>query len=68
MKILSKNTVRVIQNSYQIELESGRKVNYSEYLDEKGKVIDCEVRDENGHEIDDPGLYEQLLQLIDELT
>lgn len=40
---------------------------YKEWLNEKGKVIDSRLVDKDGHEIDDPILYEQVIEFVDDL-
>jgi hypothetical protein len=40
---------------------------YKEWLNEKGKVIDCLLRDKDGFEIDDSELLERVQEFIDGL-
>lgn len=68
----SKVEERARTDTYTL-LVDGKKVIYKEYINQKGKVIDSELRDENGYEITDdsaPGnnvaaLLEEVQDVVD---
>jgi len=66
MKILNKISSTVTEVTYTLQDETSA-FYYKEWLNEKGKVIDCLLRDKDGHEIDDPALYERVTNFVDEL-
>lgn len=39
---------------------------YKEWLNEKGKVIDFQLRDKDGFSIDDPALVEEIQSFLEE--
>jgi hypothetical protein len=68
MKLVSKTRQAVITETFEIELTAGNTVFVKDYLDEKGKVIDTEFRDENGRDLsDDPGLFDAIIEFLEEL-
>lgn len=52
MKILSESSSTITINTYEIGYEDEKLV-YIEYLNNKGKITDCELRDENGNSLQD---------------
>lgn len=50
MKLLSSSESTVTTKTFEIDYD-GQKIIYIEYLNEKGKVVDCSLRDEDGNEI-----------------
>jgi len=40
---------------------------YKEWLDDSGKVVDCDLRDKDGNNIHDPILLEEVQQFIDNI-
>jgi hypothetical protein len=64
MKIESHTSATVTTETYQLITERGP-VTYIEYLNDKGKVIDSNLRDENGEEIADPTFLEEIQEFID---
>jgi hypothetical protein len=46
--------------------DSDRKIVYKEWLNEKGKCIDFELRDNDGFSIDDPELVERIQEFLEE--
>jgi hypothetical protein len=68
MKLVSKTRQAVITETFEIELTAGNTVFVKDYLDETGKVIDTEFRDENGRDLsDDPGLFDAIIEFLEEL-
>ena len=53
MKINSISTSIVKVNTYYITLKDGRNVVYIEHVNEKGRVDDFFLRDENGNDMSD---------------
>jgi len=45
----------------------GKTFIYKEFLNDKGKVTDCELRTESGHSIEDPAFLEQVQEFVDNL-
>jgi len=70
MRLISKYTEDVTIDNYTIQLEDGRIVLVKEYVNDKGKVIDTDLRDEDGNpiNIDDGGalILEQVQKFLDD--
>lgn len=65
MKILTEQSVTLTTNTFEIETKYGIVI-YVEYVNNKNKVIDYNLRSKNtGQEIDDPALLEEIEQFID---
>lgn len=64
MNIISQTSSIVTTNTYVVLTRYGRTV-YIEHLNDKGKLIDCDLRSINGQEIDDPALLEEIQEFID---
>lgn len=67
MELLHTSKSTVIEAEYRFQLETGEVVFYKEWLDERGKVIDCALRSKSGYEISDPILMEQIQNKVDEM-
>lgn len=77
MKLLNRTTSTVTEDTFEIERESPsyphnkEKIIYKEFLNEKGRVIDFELRNENGESIaeTDTGatLIEEIQEFVDKL-
>jgi uncharacterized protein (DUF2141 family) len=65
MKLISQQKEAVITETSIIELDSKLKVIVIDYFNEKGKIIDTIIRDENGFELDDPILYENINEFLE---
>jgi hypothetical protein len=65
MKLESHTSSTITTETYQILTENHGPVTYIEYLNDKGKVIDCNLRDEDGNDIIDPALLEEIQEFID---
>jgi uncharacterized protein (DUF2141 family) len=65
MKLVSKHVETITTERYQVQLTAGNIVTVTDYLDERGKVIDTVFRDEDGFDIDDPALFEYVIEFID---
>ena len=70
MKLISSSESTVITKTFEIDYD-GRKIVYIEYLNEKGKIIDCTLRNEDGEEIaaSDTGasILEEIQEFIDKI-
>lgn len=55
----------VVRNIYEIGHEDYGILNYIEFVNETGRVIDEELRDCKGNSIDDPALMEDVKELVD---
>jgi len=64
MKLASHSTATITTETYQLSL-GDKLLTYIEYLNDKGKVIDCTLRDVDGNEINDPALLEQVQDFVD---
>lgn len=65
MKITSESSYTVTTNTFEIETKCGPVV-YIEYLNDKNKVIDCNLRAKNtGQEIDNANLLEEIQNFVD---
>lgn len=69
MKLKSRSTVTVTEDIYRLDLDGDgeRIVVYTEYLNDKGKVIDINLRNVDGIDIDDPALLEEVQEFVDAL-
>ena len=65
MKLVSTHVETITTERYQIQLTAGNIVTVTDYLDERGKVIDTVFRDEDGFDIDDPALLEYVIEFIE---
>lgn len=66
MKLLSSSESTVTTKTFEIDYD-GEKVVYIEYLNDKGKVIDCNLRDENGGEVDNSIYLEEIQDFVDKI-
>lgn len=64
MNITSQESNTVTETTYFLE-DNGKKLVYKEWLNQKGKVIDEVLRDQNGNDIDDPALLERVQEAVD---
>jgi hypothetical protein len=67
MKLVSKTVEAIVTETFVLENELGEKVTVIDYLDDRGKVIDTVVRDENGNDINDPILYENVISFLESI-
>jgi hypothetical protein len=67
MKLISQQKEAVITETSIIELDSKQKVIVIDYFNEKGKIIDTVIRDEDGFELDNPILFENITEFLEEL-
>jgi hypothetical protein len=69
MQITNKTTETITTETYEITTDYHGDVIYIEYLNEKGKVIDCVLRDSDGNDLsnlsDAPALLEEIQELVD---
>jgi hypothetical protein len=63
MKLLNRITSTITTDTFEVEHE-GKKITYIEYLNEKSRVIDQVLRDEDGNNIDDPTLLEEMESFV----
>ena len=67
MKLVSKTVEAIVTETFVLESQSGEQVTVIDYLDDRGKAIDTIVRDENGNNIDDPILYENVISFLESI-
>jgi hypothetical protein len=60
VKVLSTSTETVVTTKYNIEYK-GVKYTLSDYFDENHKIIESNLRDENGDLIEDPELFGEIV-------
>lgn len=65
-EILSRTKSDPITEETFILQDSEGKLIYKEWLNEKGKVIDFQLRDKDGFSIDDPALVEEVQAFLEE--
>jgi hypothetical protein len=65
-EILNHDIVGPLTEHTFILQDSDRKIVYKEWLNEKGKCIDVELRDKDGFSIDDPELVERIQEFLEE--
>jgi len=63
LQLHSTSTVKT--ETYQILTETHGPVTYVEYFNDKGKVIDETLRDEDGNDINAPALLEKIQEFVD---
>ena len=66
MKILNKVESQVTEVVYTIQDEIGVII-YKEWINDSGKVIDSQMQDKDGYQIDDPAILEDIQNLVDSL-
>lgn len=65
IKLLNRTTSTVTTDTFELEV-NGRKFVYIEYLDDKRKVIDCNLRDEIGNEVENAELLGRIQDFVDD--
>lgn len=67
MTLKNKTTVAVTENTFVVK--RGRQtLVYKEQVNEKNKVIDCDLRDLDGNSVDDPAILEEVQDFVDNLS
>jgi len=66
MTILNKVESQVTEVVYTIQDEIGVII-YKEWINDSGKVIDSQMQDKDGYQIDDPAILEDIQNLVDSL-
>jgi len=57
----------LVEHTYTLKDETGVLV-YKEWVDQSGSVIDFTLRNKDGEDIDDPELFDQVMEFIDTLS
>lgn len=66
MKLIYQATTKVTEHEHRFQLQDGSVISYKEWVHHSdGIVHDSQIRSENGHEINDPELLEQILQFLE---
>lgn len=55
----------ITEETFILQHSNGRLI-YTEWLNEKGKVIDFQLGDKDGYSIDDPALVEEIQAFLEE--
>jgi hypothetical protein len=61
------STSDIVEHTYFIQDDKG-KIIYKEWVDIGGKMIDFELRDHHGCDLDDAALLEQIWEFVDSLN
>lgn len=56
MLLLNHTGFTLVEDTYDIKLDNGRKIQYKEWCDSKGNVLETRIKDSRGKEISDEGL------------
>ena len=67
MEILIKTTDQVTLNTVTMQHPSEGVLVYTEWLNDKGRIMDCEVRSKDGYLIEDEDLEVEVYQFVDSL-
>ena len=65
MKLESHSTATVTTETYQILTESHGLVVYIVYLNDQRKIVDEMLRDDEGNTLDDPALFDDIQDFVD---
>lgn len=65
IELKNKTSSTITEDTYEFMVD-GKYICYKEFLNDKGKVIDVTLRDENGHDLSDADLQSTLQVFIDE--
>ncbi len=57
----------LVEHTYTLKDEVGVLI-YKEWVDQSGSVIDFTLRNKDGEDIDDPELFDQVMEFIDTLN
>jgi len=57
----------LVEHTYTLKDEKGVLV-YKEWVDQSGSVMDFTLRNKDGEDIDDPELFDQVMEFIDTLS
>ena len=66
IKLNEHQTSTVTTDTFQFEVND-QFITYIEYLNDKGKIIDCNLRDVDGDEIDNSLLLEEIQNFVDSM-
>jgi hypothetical protein len=67
MEILIKTTDQVTLNTVTMQHPTEGVLVYTEWLNDKGRIMDCEVRSKDGYLIEDEDLEVEVYQFVDSL-
>ena len=68
MKVIGQDTVTSKIETTVVELEGGRNIIVINYINEKGRIDDTRVQDENGYELEDEGEEGQIREAVEKLV
>ena len=60
----NKTSSTITTDTYELEVD-GQNITYIEYINNKNKVIDFNLRDTDGHEIDDAVFLDDIQTFVD---
>jgi hypothetical protein len=67
MELLKQDVVHVIEHVYIIQRPKEGVLIYKEYSNDKGRCTKFTLRSENGLEINDPSLVEEIQEFVDKI-
>ena len=67
MEILIKTSEQVTLNTVTMQHPTEGVLVYTEWLNDKGRIMDCEVRSKDGYLIEDEDLEVEVYQFVDSL-
>lgn len=65
MLLLAHKAFTVSEQTFDIKLDDGNVVQYKEWSDQTGKIIDAALKDKKGQEIDDVKLLQKIWNFVD---
>lgn len=66
MKVLTRLSSTITEHAITLR-HKGKTYVYKEFLNDKNRVTDCELRTESGHAIEDPAFLEEVQEFVDKL-
>ena len=58
---------QAVEHTYTLQHETEGVLIYTEWIDKEGVVVDFYLRSKNGYDIDDPELFDQVMEFLEGL-
>jgi len=68
MEILNQTSQQVTENVFILQHPTEGVLIYKEWLNDSGKLIDCELRSKSGYSIDDAALFDEVCEFVDNVS
>lgn len=65
MVLINHSAFTVSEETFNIKLDDGKLVQYKQWHDSNGKLLETVIRDKQGNEIDDVTLLQKIWNLVD---